>query len=70
MKKSIEFQIFETPQKTPTCSIGTKPNQSCKLLLSTRMGLEFKCAYTQENIERENVTGYMQPCKGCPLHKK
>lgn len=42
--KTIKIEVYRTPDDKPTCARDFRTGAYCKFLLSTRFGLEYKCA--------------------------
>lgn len=64
---------YYTPEKEPTCSLGTIEGKFCRFLGCSEMGTDEVCMWTQDRLERdfnsmgEPGLGYLIPCSGCLL---
>ena len=70
--KTIEIEVFETPDGKPTCASDFRTGKQCKFLLTRKFGTELLCGFTGNDDKLEDYkmdgTGYLKPCESCPLH--
>lgn len=76
MKKSLEFEVYQTPSGKPACSLDINAKKYCKFLGIRKFGTEEICLFpTSEKSETplfrdKDGVGYLIPCESCPLHQK
>ena len=65
--KSIEIEIFETPEGKPTCGRNFETGEVCQFLNQIRFGTEGLCLLVNEKIAFG--MGYTEPSPKCHLHQ-
>lgn len=76
MKKSLDFEVYQTPEGKSTCSLDINNKKYCKFLGVRRFGIEEVCLFpTLEKSETalfrdKDGVGYLIPCDTCPFYDK
>lgn len=67
----IALPKFRTLDGRGTCGLDfAHDHLRCPLIRTKKFGREYECAWTGSDIYSDNTdgSGYIRPCKNCPIH--
>ena len=66
MKKTIEIEVFVSPDGKPTCCLNVLEKKFCRFMMTTRFGTQEICNVTNKELFRDDTgEGWVRPCDGC-----
>ena len=69
---TITVPKLTTLDGKPTCALDWHwDHLRCPLVRTRKFGMVYECAWTDSELPTDNPdgSGYLRPCKNCPIHK-
>lgn len=73
MIKNLRVKTYYDSKGRPVCAQNFREGKHCIFLQTSKMGTQHHCFFDKDNEPLDDTrgdgTGFLMPCKKCPLHK-